>query len=65
MLDKDPFEMEDEEYEAEIEEESTRSSESDGMFSILASFPSSSFEIVEIDSTFPLDPASLLSDKGW
>lgn len=35
MLDKDPFEMEDEEYEAEMEEESTRSSESDGMFAIL------------------------------
>jgi len=32
MLDKDPFEMEDEEYEAELDEESLRSSESDGMF---------------------------------
>jgi hypothetical protein len=32
MLDKDPFEMEDEEYEAEVDEESLRSSESDGMF---------------------------------
>jgi hypothetical protein len=31
MLDKDPFEMEDEEYEAELEEESIRSSESDSM----------------------------------
>jgi hypothetical protein len=30
MLDKDPFEMEDEEYEAELEEDSVRSSESDG-----------------------------------
>ena len=30
MTDKDPFEMEDEEYEAEIEEESLRGSESDG-----------------------------------
>ena len=28
-LDKDPFEVEDEEYEAELEEESIRSSESD------------------------------------
>jgi hypothetical protein len=33
MLDKDPFEIEDEEYEAELEEESLRSSESDGMYS--------------------------------
>jgi len=32
MLDKDPFEMEDEEYETELEEESIRSSESDGIF---------------------------------
>jgi len=32
MLDKDPFEMEDEEYEAELDEESLRSSESDGRF---------------------------------
>ncbi len=30
MLDKDPFEIEDEEYEAELEEDSVRSSESDG-----------------------------------
>ena len=29
-MEKDPFEMEDEEYEAELEEESVRSSESDG-----------------------------------
>ncbi len=36
MLDKDPFEMEDEEYETELEEESIRSSESDGM---LLNFP--------------------------
>ncbi len=32
MLDKDPFEMEDEEYENELEEESIRSSESDGIY---------------------------------
>ena len=32
ILDKDPFEMEDEEYEAEIEDDSVRSSESDGKF---------------------------------
>ncbi len=32
MLDKDPFEMEAEEYEAELEDESLRSSESDGIF---------------------------------
>jgi hypothetical protein len=31
MVEKDAFEMEDEEYEAELEEESLRSSESDGM----------------------------------
>lgn len=30
MMDKDPFEIEDEEFEAEIEEDSIRSSESDG-----------------------------------
>ncbi|UJR26634.1 hypothetical protein I4U23_007952 [Adineta vaga] len=47
MTDNDPFEMEDEEYEAEIEEESLRGSESD----------------VDADSTFPLDPSILLSDK--
>lgn len=45
--DKDPFEIEDEECEAELEEESIRSSESD----------------LDTDSTFPLDPALLLSDK--
>jgi hypothetical protein len=33
MADKDPFEMEDEEYEAEFEEESVRGSESDGITS--------------------------------
>lgn len=32
IMDKDPFEMEDEEYEAELEDESVRSSESDGIF---------------------------------
>lgn len=31
MTDKDPFEMEDEEYDAEFEEESVRGSESDGI----------------------------------
>ncbi|CAF3839944.1 unnamed protein product [Adineta steineri] len=47
MLDKDSFEMETEEYEAEFEEESLRDSESD----------------VDVDNTFPVDPALLLSDK--
>ena len=68
MLDKDPFEMEDEEYEAEMEEESARSSESDGNSSILSlsSFISNDYfySIVDADNTFSLDPAALLSDKG-
>ncbi len=38
MTDKDPFEMEDEEYEAELDEESAPSSESDGMWVFFVNF---------------------------
>jgi hypothetical protein len=67
MLDKDPFEMEDEEYEAELDEESLRSSESDGRFLNFFLFQFSIcflYGIVETDNTFSLDPTLLLSDKG-
>lgn len=70
MLDKDPFEMEDEEFEAELEEDSVRSSESDGksstvpLFSMINTFSCGFYRAVDADNTFSLDPALLLSDKG-
>ena len=64
-MEKDPFEVEDEEFEAELEEESAHSSESDGISSL---FHRNCFMthcvLVEVDSGLTLDPAALLSDKS-